>query len=390
MATAGDGDNGPRDWKRRESLGSALAQIGVVAVLLAAAVHFYVQRGRQKQETEAQLQQAREQAQRGNPADLEAALKQLDALFARDDTVYEAHLLAADLRTTLWLEHHVVASEGPAREHLGRAERLENAGRSGARVVRARVLQHEGRLDEAATTLEGLQEKGATHPGLWLALARVRQARGDLPGARQAFSKAAELGRKDPRYASAQGEALLEEGLTAQAHEAFQKATQAHPEHVQARLGLALARLLRGEKPEEVLRTVQEVTAREAGLTPLLKSRLLTVRAELALSRGGLEEAQREADAALVQVPDEPQALLTRARVLAARKDAGARAAFERAVAQRPTAPLPYLEGARALRQAGDSSGALALEERYKAAFRDVPGVPKGEAHAPASAMQGP
>ncbi|HEX8700577.1 MAG TPA: cellulose synthase, partial [Myxococcaceae bacterium] len=65
-------------------------------------------------------------------------------------------------------------------------------------------------------------------------------------------------------------------------------------------------------------------------------------------------------------------ALFGRARALAAKKDPGARAAFESAAAKRRTAPFLYLEGAKALQQAGDGAGALALLDAYETVFREV------------------
>src|SRR5262245_50629282 len=98
MSMADGGSGVHRDWKRRESLASALMQVALVAVLLGAAVAFVVHRGRVRQETDNRLKAAQALAQRGNPADLEQALKELDVLFTVDAKVYGAHTLAADLQ----------------------------------------------------------------------------------------------------------------------------------------------------------------------------------------------------------------------------------------------------------------------------------------------------
>jgi tetratricopeptide (TPR) repeat protein len=140
----------------------------------------------------------------------------------------------------------------------------------------------------------------------------------------------------------------------------------------------ALANLYQREREDAARSTARELSAREEQLTPALKALLLAVRAELALTRGAPEEALREANAALALTPEAHYALFARARALAASKDAGARAAFEKAVERRRTAPLLYLDGARALQEAGDGEGALALLDRYETTFRDVK-VPAGE-----------
>ncbi|WP_224369303.1 tetratricopeptide repeat protein [Hyalangium versicolor] len=379
MGTADGGSVGQRDWKRRESLASALIQVALVAVLLGAAVVYVVHRGKVRQETDNRLKAAQGLAQRGNPADFQKALQELDALFSIDPNVYGAHALAADLQAELWLEHHQPGAETQAREHLALAEALESKDveRYGARVVRARVLLAEGKTAEADQTLKALRDRGASNPKLWLAQARTLQALGNLQGARQAFSRATEGAWRDPRFSTAYGEALLEEGLFTQANEALGRALSANAEHLQARLTSALA-LLYMEKPQDAERALQEVQAREAELTPALKARVLATRAELALALGSPDEAMKQADAALGVIPDEPYALFSRARALAARKDPGARAAFEAAVAKHKTAPLLYLEGAKSLQVAGDGAGALALLDAYESVFRGVQ-VPASE-----------
>jgi tetratricopeptide (TPR) repeat protein len=375
MGIAGSGSVGQRDGRRRESLASALVQVALVAVLLGAAVTYVVHRGRVREQTETRLKAAQTLAQRGNPADLDKALKELEALFAVDAKVYGAHTLAADLHTSLWLEHRLAASEAKAREHLVAAEALESkdAERYSAQVVRAWLLLAEGKAAEAERALKVLTDRGANNPKLWLVYARTQQALGNLQGARQAYSRAMESAWKDPRFSTAYGEALLEEGLYAQAGEALGRATSANPEHLQARVTAALATLYLRQRPEEsAAKAVQEVLAREAELTPALKARALAARGELALASGNADEAIKDADAALALNPEEPYALFGRARALAAKKDPAARAAFEAAVAKRRTAPLLYMEGAKALQQAGDGTGALALLDSYEAVFRDV------------------
>ncbi len=374
MGMAGGGSVGQREGRRRESLASALLQVGLVAVLLGAAVAYVVHRGRVRHEVDTRLKAAQALAQRGNPADLRQAIAELEALFALEPEVYGAHTLAADLHAALWLEHQEPGEEAKAREHLARAEALESKDgeRYGAQVVRAWVLLAEGKAAEAEQRLKALRERGANNPKLWLAQARTLQALGNLQGARLAYSRATEGAWKDPRFAAAYGEALLEEGLFSQAHEALERATSANPDHLVARVTAALTHLYLRREPEPAAKALQDVLAREAELTPALKARALAARAELALSHGDADMALKEADAALALHAEAPHALFTRARALAAKKDPSARAAFEAAVARHRTAPLLYLEGAKALQQAGDGVGALALLDAYEAVFREV------------------
>ncbi|MBZ4417102.1 cellulose synthase [Myxococcus sp. RHSTA-1-4] len=365
------GTEGRRDWKRRESFASALMQVGVVALLLAGAVAWFVHRGGVRKQTEEHMRAARAAALRGNPGDLARAMKELEAVFQLNDKSRDAQALAADIQTVLWLEHRQPGADAKAREFLTRAEQLES--RSGERYgARALHLLAEGRPDEAEKYLADLKAQGASNPKLTLALAMALQARGDLPGARQAFARAAEAAWRDPRFTTAYGEALLDEGQYAPAVEAFGKATSVNPDHLLARVSAALAHVYQGRKLEEARKTLADVLARGAELTPVLKARAGALKAELALARGAADEALQAADAALKDWPEEHYALFARARALGMKKAPEARAAFEAAVAKRRNAPLLYLDGARALQGAGDGAGALALLDAYEKTFRPV------------------
>ncbi|MCE9666710.1 cellulose synthase [Myxococcus stipitatus] len=366
MSTEGHGD-----WKRRESWRSALAQVAVVAVVLAGAVAYFVHRGSVRKQTEEHLRAARAAALRGNPADLDRAMKELDALFLVDADARDAQALAADIQTVLWLEHRQPGADARAKEHLSRAEQLES--RSGERHgARALHLLAEGKAADARKYLADLQAQGAASPRLTLALAFTLQAEGDLPGARQAFARAAEAAWRDPRFTTAYGEALLDEGQHDQAVEAFEKATSVNPDHLQAVLGAGLAQAYLGRKPEVSQRALALAQQHQAELTPALRARASALKAELALASGGLDDALQAADEAVRSVPDDVYALFARARVLAARKAPQARVAFEAAVARRRTAPRLYLDGARSLQASGDGEGALALLDAYEATFRPV------------------
>jgi predicted Zn-dependent protease len=371
MAATEGSNGGRRNERRRESLTSALVQVGVVAVLLAGAVTYVVHRGSVRQQTETRMKAARAAAQRDNPEDLRKALAELEALFQLDADARDARALAAEVNARLWLEHRQPEAEAHAREHLARAEALDS--RSGERYgARAMLLLAEDKAAEAEKYLEELKAQGAKSPKLALAEAQVLLARGRLSDARQAFARASEGGWREPRYAVAHGEALLDEGLPGQAAEALKRALAANPEHLRARLSLALARLYQGGAREEAARTVSDVLARESELSPALKARAHVVRAALALAEERMDEARQSAEEALAAAPDEHHALFVRARALALKKDPGTRAAFQEAVAKRRTAPLLYLDGARALQRAGDGEGALALLDTYETVFRDV------------------
>ena len=371
MAVKNGTPAGRRDWRRRMSLASALVWMGAMAGVLVATVVFLVHRGGVRREVDTRLKAARTLAQRDNPAPLRQALTELDALFTLDAEARDAQALAADVNLRLWLEHQQAEAQLPTREHLRRAEALDS--RSGERYgTRARLLVAEGKPEEAARYLADLKAQGAKNPKLALAEAQTLQALGRLSEARQAFARASEGAWREPRYAVAHGEALLDEGQYAQGAEALKKALQANPEHLRARLSLALARLYQGTGQDEARQTVDAVLADAAELTPGLRARALVVRAALALEDGRMDDALKDTAGALTASPEEHHALFLRARLLAIKRDRGAREAFREAVAHRRTAPLLYLDGARALQQAGDGEGALALLDAYATVFQGV------------------
>jgi len=371
MAASNANPGGPRDWRKRESLASALVQVGLVAVLLAGAVFYVVHRGGVRREVDTRFKAARMLAQRDNPADLRQALVELDALLKLDTDARDALALAADVNARLWLEHRQPEAQGPAQAHLARAEAMNS--RSGERyATHAWLLLADGKSAAAEKYLMDLQHQGAKSPKLSLVEARLQLSRGKLSEARQAFSRAREAAWREPRYAAAHGEALLDEGLYTQATEALKKAITANPEHLRARLSLALARLYLGTGQHEAHEMVEDVLRHPEALTPTLTARAHAVRAALALAEGKMDAVLTASEAALVASPDEFHALFLRAQALARNKNPGARAAFEAAVARRRTAPLPYLDGARVLQETGDNEGALAILDAYEATFRDV------------------
>ncbi|MCI0569803.1 MAG: tetratricopeptide repeat protein [Myxococcaceae bacterium] len=138
-------------------------------------------------------------------------------------------------------------------------------------------------------------------------------------------------------------------------------------------MDLALVSAWRGVVSPQLHDAVQDVLRRDATeLSPPLRARAHTVRAELALAGGNVEEAIAAADEALRHDAEEPYALYAKARALASRKDAGAAQAFMAAVARRRTAPVLYFGGATTLVRAGDVEGARSLLDGYEATFRDV------------------
>ncbi|MFZ5471038.1 MAG: tetratricopeptide repeat protein [Myxococcota bacterium] len=360
-----------RDWKRRESFGSAVAQIAVVGLLLAGAVYFIYARGTKKKETTERLKEARALALRDNPKDLRAALAKLDELFEIDSSNADALAVAAGLHTELWLIHKVPGEDAKAKELLVKAEAKESNAEE-RYASRALHLLAEGKAAEADAYIDELRKKGASSARLWHAVGRAQQELGNLSMAKQALAQAMDKAWKDPRFGTAFGEALIDEGNYLQALDALTKTLNANPDHFRARLAASLAYIHRKDRVKDASDTVEDILSRDAELTPGIKARALAVKAELANFEGRHDDAVKTAQMALAIHPDEHVALLAKARALGLTKDAAASDAFKAAVAKRPTAPAIYFDGATLLQGAGNHEEAMALLSSYETTFSKV------------------
>jgi tetratricopeptide (TPR) repeat protein len=370
MAVA-ENPNTRRDWKKRESFTSAMVQILIVAVVLAGAVYFFVQRGTRKKEISDRLQEARITAIRDNPGDLKKASDGLAAIFELDDSSKDALALAADIETQRWLVHHEAGSEQKARELLKKAESLDS--RTEERFGNA-ILHKiaDGNAAEAEQYAEELRKQGASSAKLWNALGQAYQELGQLAMARQAFSQATDKAWKNPRYYAVYGESLLAQADYRQAVEIFGKGVNANPDHLRNKLGLALARIYREDRVKDAADAINEALSLGDALTPGMKARALAAQAELANFEKRYDDAVKSAAEALAIDPAEEFALFAKARALAFKQDPGALDAFKAAIAANKSAPVLYFTGASMLQAAGNHDGAMALLNDYEKLYSSV------------------
>jgi len=368
MAAGGDGQQG---WKKRESFGSAMTQIGIAAAVLTVAVYIVYARNVRKQQIAEKMKEARAVAMRDNAADLNKALGLVDEVLTLDSAAPDALALGASLHTQLWLEHRVPGEEAKAKDFLARAEKAES--RSEDRFASAAEQQVAGgKAKDADAFVEGLREKGASSAKLWYAVGLSKQALGQLALAREGYKQAADKAWKNPHFSTAFAEALIDEQNFNLAVDVADKGVSSNPVHVKARLVKGLLGLYRkdGVGAKFAADAVREILPEEQ--TPGMKALALAVAAEVALYEGQSDVALNFAADALSANPEEYRALFAKARALAAKQDAGAAAAFKDAVARRPTAPLLYLDGAAQLQAAGNVDGAVALLDAYEAMFKPI------------------
>ena len=359
-----------KDWKKRESLPSAMIQVAVTTVVLAGGVLFYVQRGQHKKEVADRLKEAKASALKDNPADLQKALAGAQAILENEPNSPYAVAFAADVETELWLVHKVPGADAKAREFSDRAESLNSTSED---RYAAKILQFiaEGKPAEAEAYGEELRKRGASSPKLWYGLAEAFRAQGNMDLERQSFQQATDKAWKNPRFFAAYAEALIDEGLIDQAIEVANKGIADNPDHIQARLALATARTKKRDHVKDAADTVRDVLS-QPDLTPGLKLRALVTQAFVFNFEQRYDDAIASANKALAMDPAAYTALWAKANAQALKKDSGALATYKAAVAARKTATGIYLEGAQLLQQAGNSDGALALLGTYEDAFKAI------------------
>lgn len=358
------------DWKKRESFGSALAQILVVGAILIGAVLLVYKRGANRRELEELMKEARATAMKGNAGDLKKALALADDALTRDASSTDALGFEAALWTDLWLTHREPGAEAKAKEFLDRAKKVDakTDDRYGAEALQ---LVAAGDAKGADAFVEALRLKGGSGARIFHAQAVALQKLGNLKLARQAFKAAMDKQWKDVNFAAAYAESIMLEGVPG-AIDALNKASGQNPELFRARLDLALARVQKGERVGDAESIVKDVLAREAELSVAEKARAAAVQGHIALVAAQSDQAIALADQALALNADDVWALHVKATALAQKKDAAAVSALEVLLQKAPSAPVFYFEGASDLQKAGMLDQALAVLGKYEDFFKGV------------------
>lgn len=226
------------DWKRRESLGSALLQIGAVGALLSFAVYFAWQRGTDREAATVAIEKARGLLRQDSVTDLRAALQAVQPAQSSKVRGADAHAVAARAHAELAVVHQTSEALDAARRHLEAAAGSEV---EEVQAAQALLLLAEGKADAAVSALEPQTQRGVRRMDLEYVLARAHLAAGREELAFKTLERAAEVAAGEPRIHALRGDLLLDRGEAEQAVASYRRALAANSRHPGARLGVVLA-----------------------------------------------------------------------------------------------------------------------------------------------------
>jgi tetratricopeptide (TPR) repeat protein len=342
-----------RDWKKKESFASVLAQLLAVAVVLGAGLSLFSRYAARRRSDSLTVAEAQKRALAGDASSLKRA-----ALSLND--ISEASALQGWILTLLWLESGDATQESGARAALSRAQQ-QNQNSEARFATEAYHLVADKKPGEAVALLEQLRRKGAGGAKLYYVLGRAYQALGNLTLARTCFAAAVEKSWREARYHWALGEHTLLEGNTG-ALENFEKALRVNPLFEEAKEGRRLAQV---RAPSLAAQKETATTSTE----PALRARALAIEGLWSLRENKPEEAGALAAAALKVVKNEPWAMLVAAKAAAAATPEKSEAEWRRLIDAHSTVPVFYFEAAEALQKTSHSAAALELMSRYEALF---------------------
>jgi tetratricopeptide (TPR) repeat protein len=371
-----------QDWNKKETVGRFIRDILIVAVVLAAGFGFYWKRQKDAVQANKIAKEAKDLILLDNPKDFYAAEKKLQEVLGIDSSHGYALSALAEIDAILAFEHKVGARKADAEKYAALAMD-EDAHLAEQYSAKALVDIGNGKVADAEKFIQTeLLDKNAGAPRVFNAFGKVEKRLGKLDIARRSLKGAQDSDWRNPRFAADLAENYLEDGDLINALVTYGKGLNSNPDHLGCKIGKARVMILRGEGVKEAGDILAEVLAKPADeLTPNLKARAITARAEMHLFEGALAEAIQDADAAAAEDPSYAPAYMAKALALARGKDAGAAAAFDKAIAADPNVALFYYDASSALILAGlDQAKALSYLEKYPLAKDDRYYVKYGDA----------
>jgi tetratricopeptide (TPR) repeat protein len=361
-----------QDWEPKESLASGIAQIAVVAGILAGGLYMYYQRQQTLKTVYEDGKMARELVVKGNPKDLaEARTKFTEALALNSTDPFSVSSMSL-IETLLTYDFGQADQKASADEWAGKAEA------SGGNIDEhfasyALWLVGQGKADEANTYLTA---KNDAHLGLgagmYNALGRVRRAQGKLDEARVLFKKAHDQGWRTARYADDLGDSYFEDGDYINAQGFYDKGLEVNSEHLRSKIAQARAYIARGINLPAAEKNLTEVAGKGDELSPTLKAMVAVAQAELKRAQEKPDEALPLTAAAIAASPTYAWAYAVKGTLVAQKGGPATEvtAAFDKAIALDKSVGVFYFDAAKSLAKLKDGPGAEKYLKAYAAGLK--------------------
>ncbi len=352
-------------WEKRETIGTFLRDILIVAVLCVAGFAWYKKRTEDDIAAHNLAKEAVTLINRDNPADLKAAIEKLEAVLAIRPNHGFALASLAEIHALLHTEHLMGGDhETKARTYLEQAEK-HAPGMAQTYSARALLMIASGQAKEAEEFLrKNVLEKDAGDARVFAAFAQAQRAQGKLAEAKRSGRAASDSDWRNPRFSRIVADIYAEENDAANALAFYGKALSAYSEHVASDLGKARLQLRRGQEYEASVQAVDK--ALKADLSPALRAIALTAKAEVLLTEQKVDEALAMIADAQKANPKFPWAYAVEA-VAKARKDdfEGAAAAYDKAIEADKYIANLYFDAAMLMAAVKNEQRAVGYLDRY-------------------------
>jgi tetratricopeptide (TPR) repeat protein len=368
-----------RNPHKRESAGSALMQIAIAIVLVAAAVFVYWKVQGEKARVADLAVKAREATQGDDAVALLKAEKLYmdigdEAKVLKDDAIL-AQL--AELEAQLYQAYGVEGAKAKAEKYVAMAKDRD-VRKAERYAAEAYLLLGQGKAVEAEQGIMAVLDRGGRHGKLLHALAVAKLAQGKAKEAVVAALEGEKIANQLVRLPITEGDALLEQANFGAAKAAYKKALALNGNHLRARAATNLALAVSREgKPslieKELDRLLEEANTNHGGNPPpRVKGFIQYAKGEVFLVDNDAEHALEQANAALVTDPSEYVAVALKARALAKLgKLDEAKKAFNDALALAPSSIPIARQAAETLGRAGQAAEGVEYLEKVKATNPD-------------------
>lgn len=355
--------------KKKSGALFALARIVVAAALLSGVYVLYGKHVETSKTVKDRAQQASDLAKRDGVKEYRDAIRLLDEALALQKN--DPYIIATrgELGAVLWVDHGITDEVDAARSYTKQAVAgsIHFAERYGAQGL---LLLGDGNVDEAQAEMQKLAEDGIGDARILAVLGLAHARQGKLVAAKEDLKQAADRDWRSPRYTNFYGEIAFDGADYPTSASAHEKALEQVPGHARAIIGKARADVARGQRVAESIEALDAVLARSNDeISPVLRERGLTAKAEALLASGEFEkaeEAAREAIAVNAKVdPGIAHAHFTLGLALARQEKDGALDAFKQALALYKGVDRFSFDSALALAVAGHAEAGEALLEDY-------------------------